>query len=230
MELASMNRLSLIAAAFAFISATTGAKAACFDASKSEPRRLTGVLAENTHDDGDGLGYVLKLAEPICLTGDPNVDPETPISEVQVFATEKTRESFHALVNAKVSIDLSPPAPGKPIVLRVASIAAALDDAGAAAVTGFYRALGRGNGDDAANFIVPESRSGPLSGEAMSRFYGDLVSPLELVSVEPQGAGAFAVRYAFRSSGGQCNGRAVVKTVSRDGVDLISSIRALDGC
>jgi hypothetical protein len=109
-------------------------------------------------------------------------------------------------------------------------IAAAADDAGAAAVTGFYRALGRGNGDDAANFIVPESRSGPFSPDAMSRFYDDLVSPLELLSVQRDGPGVFAVRYAFRSGGGQCNGRAIVKTVSRGGVDLISSIKALDGC
>lgn len=222
-----MHRFSPFIAAMALISATTAARAACFDVSKSEPHRLTGVLSERA---GGGLGYILQLAEPICLTGDPSVDPRTPISEIQVFATEKTRDSFRALVNAKVAIDLSPTTPGKPFTLRVANVAAARDDAGAAAVSGFYRALGRGAGDEAANFIVPESRRGPLSAEAMNRFYGDLVSPLQLLSIEPQGAGAFAVRYAFRSSGGQCNGRAIIKTVSRDGVDLISNIRALDGC
>jgi hypothetical protein len=237
-ELSQMYRLPHSAAALALLCAAAGANAACLDLSQSEPRRLTGVLLQRGRSDSHELGYILKLSEPICLTGGQNVDPGKPISEVQVFATEKTREAFRALQNSKVTIELSQPAEAKPgdqpFIARVTNILpaaiAAPDDAAAAAVTGFYRALGRGNGDEAAGFIVPESRSGPLSADAMSRFYGDLALPLELLSVQPDGSGAYAVRYRFRSSGGQCNGRAIVKTAVRDGVNLISSIRALDGC
>jgi hypothetical protein len=225
-----MTRLTEIAAILALL-CPVGANAACFDVSRSEPHRLTGLLSQTTSDD-QGLYYVLKLSSPICLTGSDSVDPKTPILEVQVFATEKTRDSFRALANTRVTIELSPAA-GKPFVARVAGIVRAEEAAsndGTAAVTGFYWALGRGKGEDAANFIVPESRSGSLSADALSRFYGDLVSPLELLSVEADGHGAFAVRYTFRSSGRRCVGRAIVKTVDRDGVDLISNIRTLDGC
>ena len=187
------------------------------------------------------MSYVLKLSEPICLKGDKSVDPENSIAEVQVFATEKTREAFRALANSRVTIELSEPAGRKAsgtqsfVDREVANIFPAedvvADDAGAqAAVTGFYRALGRGNGDEAANFIVPESRKGPLSADAMSHFYGDLMDPLELLSVRPEGSGEFAVRYSFHTAGGQCMGRAIVKTIPREGVNLISSIKALDGC
>jgi hypothetical protein len=236
-----MNRLTLAFAGFAAGCAATGANAACFDVSKSEPHRLTGVLSPRGQSGSDEMGYVLKLSEPICLEGDKTVDPENPIAEVQVFATEKTREAFRALVNSRVTIELSGPAGGQAsgaqsfVDRGVANIfpaddVTADDAAAAAAVTGFYRALGRGNGEEAANFIVPESRNGGLSAVAMSRFYGDLVAPLVLLSARPEGSGAFAVRYAFRTGGGQCIGRAIVKTVPRAGVNLISSIRALDGC
>jgi hypothetical protein len=226
----AMHILSGALGLLGLVGAAGAAHAACFDVARSEPRQLAGVLLEGSAQNS-GLSYVLELEAPICLTGEPGVDPNARIAEVQVFATEKTRDSFRSLVNSKVVIDLAPREPGQPLVLRVARIAAAAESVGAsAAVTGFYRALGRGNGEEAANFVVPESRSGPLSGDGMSRFYGDLVSPLELISVEPDGPGAFIARYSFRSSSGACNGRAIVKTVSRDGVDLISSIRALDGC
>jgi hypothetical protein len=226
-----MSRLPRITAVLALLGIATGANAACFDVSKSEPHRLTGLLSRTAGDE-QGLGYVLKLSSPICLTGDASVDPQTPISEIQVFATQDTRASFLSLANTRVTIELSPAA-GKPFVARVARIARAEDSAsheGEVAVTGFYHALGRGNGDEAANFIVPENRFGPFSADAMSHFYGDLVAPLELLDLEAKGGGAFAVRYAFRSSGGRCVGRAIVNTVARDGGDFISSIQALDGC
>src|SRR5262249_45894441 len=53
-------------------------------------------------------------------------------------------------------------------------------------VQGFYLALGAGNGEEAAKFVVPEKRSsGPLSAIAVRNFYSNLVEPLTLIDVVP---------------------------------------------
>jgi hypothetical protein len=232
-----MGHLPLLVAALALGCSAINADAACFDVSKSEPHRLSGLLAQRTENDGGELNYILKLSEPICLTGDKNAAPEKMISEVQVFATEKTRDAFRALANSKVTVELSHPVPAETglytfmaLVTNIFRADYVSNDDASAPVKGFYQALARGNGDEAASLIVPESRKGPISAEQMSRFYGDLVSPLELLSVQPNGSDTYLVHYQFRSSGGQCDGRAIVKTVKREGVNLISNIRALDGC
>jgi hypothetical protein len=100
----------------------------------------------------------------------------------------------------------------------------------ATTVRGFYEALSAGNGHQAATFIVPEKRTGPFSPMAMTDFYGKLVEPLELVSLVQNGTNTFFVGYHFKGNSGQCNGRAIVSTVSRNRGDFISSIKALDGC
>jgi hypothetical protein len=64
----------------------------------------------------------------------------------------------------------------------------------------------------------------------MTRFYVGLVSPPALLSLQPSGADSYLVRYQFKSGAGQCDGRAIVKTVARGGLNLISGIQALDGC
>ncbi len=95
----------------------------------------------------------------------------------------------------------------------------------------FYAALGKGQGDVASQLVVPEKRaSGPFSPAQLTQFYGHLIEPISLLDLAAQGQDAFLVRYHYVASKLQCNGRAIVKTVIRDGQYYIESIRALSGC
>ena len=96
----------------------------------------------------------------------------------------------------------------------------------------FYEALAVGQGALAAAFVVPEKReSGPLSGEALSAFYGGLKTPLQLVDVRALGEDEYEALYTYETAAGRwCNGRAVVRTVKRDDGNLIAAVEARNGC
>jgi hypothetical protein len=97
-------------------------------------------------------------------------------------------------------------------------------------VQDFYQALGQGDGAQASVDVVPEKRAGNYSAAALSRYYGSMVQPLHLVSATAAG-NVVAVRYTFTDANGRaCNGAANVTTTSRGGVQLISTIQALNGC
>lgn len=100
------------------------------------------------------------------------------------------------------------------------------------AVEGFYGALGRGDGIDAASYLVPEKRGrGAFSAGAMQRFYGGLARPLALRSIEPLGPATLRVRYGFVArGGGACNGDAVVSVRATQTGTYIDGIRALSRC
>lgn len=102
----------------------------------------------------------------------------------------------------------------------------------AEAVTGFYRALGRGDGIAAAGYLVPEKRGrGPFSAAAMQAFYGGLRRPLVLQSVEEIGPGTVRARYAFETRAGSvCDGEAVLRVRAEPDGQFIQNIRALSGC
>jgi hypothetical protein len=247
-----MRRLLVGAFASIVLFPAASAGAACFDLSKGEPHRLTGLLSHRIFPGPPGFadvrrgdtpepGYLLQLPEPICLTGDEFADPARMFSEAQLVETDKTASAMRTLTGHNVTVELSQTMAAmtghhhRPLVAWVSGIAAADDptaEYGTAATTvrGFYDALAAGNGGAAADFIVPERRRGPFSPEAMTRYYGDLVAPLKLLSLEPSSAGAYLVRYQFASRAGACDGRAIVQTVNRDGSNLIASIQALDGC
>ena len=101
-----------------------------------------------------------------------------------------------------------------------------------AAVQGFYLALAEGDGGRAARFVVPEKRAaGPLSARAMSAFYGRLDEMLALMEVRRSAPDEFQVRYGFVSQGSRrCEGLAAVRTTVDNGENLISAIKALNGC
>ncbi|MGO8801459.1 MAG: hypothetical protein ACLQE9_16650 [Roseiarcus sp.] len=247
-----MRQLFVEALASVFLFAAGSAGAACFDLSKSEPHSLTGLLSQRIFPGPPGFtdvrrgdtpepGYLLQLPEAICLTGDEFADPAKVFSEVQLVETDKTASAMRALADHNVTVELTQPIPAmtghhhRPLVAWVTDIVAVADKAAeygtaATAVRGFYYALAGGNGEQAAVFIVPERRKGAFSPDEMTRFYGGLVAPLELLSLAPSGPGAYLVRYQFASRARACNGRAIVKTVNRGGSNLIASIQALDGC
>jgi hypothetical protein len=102
----------------------------------------------------------------------------------------------------------------------------------AEAVTGFYRALGRGDGIAAAGYLVPEKRGrGPFSAAAMQTFYGGLRRPLVLRSVDEVSPGTVRARYAFETlAGALCDGEAILRVRSEPDGLFIEHIRALSGC
>lgn len=100
------------------------------------------------------------------------------------------------------------------------------------AVAGFYGALGRGDGIDAAHFLIPEKRGrGPFSAQAMSRFYGGMRRPLRLEGVWQVGPSTVRARYNFVArDGSRCDGQAVISVRETAAGSQIESIRALSGC
>jgi hypothetical protein len=98
-------------------------------------------------------------------------------------------------------------------------------------VRAFYDALSRGSGEDASKLVVPEKRAaGPYAAESITRFYGSLTEPLQVIDAESNDDGTTLVRYRFVAGRRLCQGRAIVTTVAAQGTVLIQRIRPLDGC
>jgi len=228
--------------------------AGCFDVSRDEPTRLSGELAfrifagpPNFEDvqkgDTPEPGYILRLDEPICLTGDDEfADPLFKFYEVQLVETEATAAAMRNLRDRAVSVDLINPMPAmtghhhRPLVAWVSGIAPISDPtdqygSAATTVTAFYLALGAGDGETAASYVVPEkTASGPFSAAELTRFYGQLRVPLELIEVTQVSANEFLASYSFAATNSVCDGKALVRTEDRGGRSFIRSIRALNGC
>jgi hypothetical protein len=230
------------------------AYAECFDVSKGKPDHLRGLLTARIFAGAPGFedvqkgdtpepGYVLKLAHPICLTGDADfADPAYSFDEVQLVPNDDTAAAMRSLKGGEVFVELEKPMPAmtghhhRPLVAWVTSISPArtpTEGYGTAATTveGFYLALAQGDGDAAAAFVVAEkTRKGPFSARALSHFYGNLREPLSLIDVEMKSPTQYLVRYHFVSRQGACDGHAIVHTEKRKGRNYISSIKALNGC
>jgi hypothetical protein len=235
------------------VSCSPSLAAECFDLTKAEPHELTGVLSYRIFPGPPGYqdvqkgdtpepGYILTLAENICLTGDDFADPETMFNEVQLVPTEQTTTLMNAMQDKAVTVTLEGPMAAetghhhRPLVAWVTSIVADKDptaDYGTAATTvrAFYAALAAGNGATAANFVIAEKRKkGPLSAKKLTQSYGHLTQPLKLLDVTPNGQNRYLVHYQFTSRKGVCDGKADVTTVSRAGSNFIKAIKALNGC
>ncbi|RUV37521.1 hypothetical protein EOB49_11275 [Mesorhizobium sp. M7A.F.Ca.MR.148.00.0.0] len=225
----------------------------CFDISKGQPEHLSGQLLykifpgspnfeDVTSGDEPEPAYILRLSSSICLTGDEFANEAMPVSTVQLSATTATEGLLRSLVGKDVDVRLAGQEAATtghhhaPLLASAVEISPTEDitqEYGTAATTvrAFYYALRDGNGDQAAQYVIPEKRNrGPLSATAMTAFYGHLKQPLQLTSVETQAADKFLARYNFVSNSGACMGRSLVNIVRREGKNLISSIRALDGC
>lgn len=238
----------------------SGAGAACINLQQGGSLALEGVLtyrifpgppnyADVRRGDTPEPAYIVKLDSPICIAGDDFVDANTKIDNVQVYPEDQEAgngqmfRDLQRLVGRRVQVE------GKsafgahtahhkaPLMLPITRVAVAADPTDAygtpmTTVRAFYLALAAGSGSEAARFVVPEKRaSGPLSADAMTRFYGNLAEPLRLIDVERLAADEYRVRYAFVARGGKrCDGVSMVRTrqVQRD--NLIESIRSLSGC
>jgi len=233
--------------------AAQSASAACYDVSKGQPSELSGHLSHrifagppNFEDvqkgDTPEPGYVLKLDEPICITGDEFADPQHTFDEVQLVPEETMEKEMARLRDTDVFVDVINPMPAqtghhhRPLLTWVKAVSFGRDitkSYGTAATTieAFYAALHSGDGKLASTFVLPEkTRKGPFSPRALTTFYGSLSDPISLLDVHHVAEDRFATRYHFKNGGKACDGSATVTMVNRGGRDFIQAIRANDGC
>lgn len=239
---------------FVMVACPAMAQAGCFDITKSEPAELSGVLSHRIFagppgyedvDKGDTPepGYVLKLPTAICLTGDPDfTDPAAMFDEVQLVSREATKKAMQELDGRSVTVKLSGHIPAhtghhhRPLVAWVDAISAegeSAQDEGMAAsvVRAFYQALGAGDGKSASALVVEEKRKkGSFSAKELTRFYGGLTEPLELLDLRQAGDDRYTVRYRYATRSGRCEGAATVRIAERQGRYFVAAIKADNGC
>ena len=238
----------------------SGVSAACLDVRNGGTVELRGTLTyriflgpPNFEDvrrgDTPEPDYILKLDKPVCIEGDESVEPGTKADRVQIYVEgegKAARRLYNELARSRgkkvvakiASLDVATTAHHHaPLVAALRSIAAegeadAVPPASQAVVKAFYEALSVGAGEEAARFVVPaKRRSGPLSADDLSRFYGRLEERLELRGIESKSPEEHLVSYRYKPPGAPvCNGRAVVTTTFRRGAAYIAGIQALDGC
>jgi hypothetical protein len=190
--------------------------------------------------------YILKLAEPICVSGDEFIDPGDKFDQVQIFsepsdkAAQALSRDLRRLVGKRVVVEGTSPfgahtghhhAPLMLPITRISIASGPTESYGTAMTTvqAFYAALSAGNGEEAAKFVIPKKRSsGPLSATAISKFYGNLPEPLTLVDVVAIRSDEYRVRYRYVAPGPRrCDGESLVRTTQVSGSNLIESIKAV---
>lgn len=197
--------------------------------------------------------YILRLNNEICIADDEGfADPGELFSQVQIVPGKVGSQELRKVVGKSVTVGLYDQMAAhtghhhKPLVAWASTISVApvpsknfSDEedptadygTGATTIRAFYSALGSGQGGVAASMVVPEkTAAGPFSAKELSQYYGNMKSPIELLSVMPSTANAYMVRYKFAVTKSVCNGRAVVEMTKRNGRNYIARIRALDGC
>jgi hypothetical protein len=239
--------------------AGVAAEAACLDVREDKLLVMEGTLnfqifGGPPYNGGVSRGdtpeptFIMRLDEPICAIGDDFIDPKQRVDQVQIFPSDPAVDAglwkaLRGLIGRRIRVE-GRSAFGAhtghhhaPLLLPITRVTAAPDPTEAygtamTTVQAFYLALAAGSGEEAARFVVPEKRAaGPLSADAMTRFYRDLEQPLSLLDVSRVGPDEYRVRYRFVARGQRrCDGAAVVRTVARNGENLISSIKALSGC
>ncbi|WP_239020019.1 hypothetical protein [Novacetimonas maltaceti] len=190
--------------------------------------------------------YVLKLHDPICLSGDEAADPSKSFQYVQLVSGQGIDEQFRHLLHKDVTVHLTDAMAAvtghhhEPLVATVTSVSPVqakpmefTDEYGTAATTvqAFYAALGDGQGAEASAMVIPEKRAAPAFSPAnLTRFYGGLADPIRVVGIARENDSTFIVNYHYATKSHVCNGRATVTTTMRDGRNFIQGIHALDGC
>ena len=202
--------------------------------------------------------YILQLNRQICIAAseglsDNFADPSLYFDQVHVVPGEvEISQEMKEMVGQFVTLGLYDQMAAftghhrKPLVAWVSTISAVRTssknffneqdptaDYGTAATTirAFYSALGSGQGGVAASMVVPEKTArGPFSARELTRYYGNMRSPIQLLRVLPSDANAYMVRYKYAVTKTVCNGRGVVEMTNRNGRNYIARIRALDGC
>ena len=196
--------------------------------------------------------YILELVTPICLKGDEDfADPKIHFNTVHLRYGKEASAQLKASVNKKITVNLSDPYAAHtghhhaPLVASVVSVQLEgekpsttrtlefVEEYGTPATTirAFYKALQDGQGEIASLFVVPEKRTTPaFLGANLTKFYGSLAKPIQLIDIAEAGSNTYTVRYAFATNSKVCDGLATVITTVREGQNLILSIKAHNGC
>lgn len=196
--------------------------------------------------------YVLELDSAICLQGDANfANPTVRFSSVHLWSGKETLRLLKSFVNKQVTINLKDPFTAHtghhhaPLVAWVMSVKLEagrpnasrtlefIDEYGTPATTirAFYSALEDGQGEIASSYVVPEKQSIPaFVGANLTRFYGELAKPIQLIEIAQIDAESYIVKYAFATKSKACEGKANITTTVRDGRNFILSIKPLNGC
>ncbi|GEB90110.1 hypothetical protein [Zymomonas mobilis] len=231
----------------------------CYNVDRNEPSELTGQLESiifpgppNYEDVQNGdipeFTYVLKLRKPICISGE-DADPSNYFQAVHLVETNATAPQLHRLLHQNVTVKLTNTMAAitghhhEPLVVTVTSIQLAqsaqgkpmdfVDEYGTAATTirTFYTALSEGQGAAATAMVVPEKRSTPaFSAPNLSKFYGSLTDPIQLLDIAKENTNIFIVHYHYVAKSHVCNGKAAITTALRGGRNFIQGIHALNGC
>ncbi|WP_440523768.1 hypothetical protein [Sphingomonas sp.] len=234
--------------------------ATCYNLATGKPSQLEGKLdyvmfagPPNFEDvqkgDTPDPSYVLRLDRPICITGDEFADPSVKITAVQVVETKAVAGKLKAYLGKRVSLGLRDPMAAEtghhhePLVAWITSVRAIGGASGrpmdfveeygtpATVIRAFYAALADGQGAIASRLVVPEKRGkAAFSAAGLSGFYGKLKEPIQLLGISVRDADLYVARYRYATGTRQCNGRAEVTTVARNGGYYIQGIKALDGC
>jgi hypothetical protein len=193
------------------------------DASEYAAERMQASSADAQRpDDLRNDGVAEKTREPAGLPATTRIDEVVPESAPSAsFAPERAA----APQTRQATVDAAPeePAPATPVIS---------DDDASDAVLAFYSALSSGDGASAARRVIPEKRqSGPLSANALSRYYSSFRRPLRVRSVAAVDASTVRVAYDYVLADGRlCRGKAAVRVVQRDGRSLVSRITTQGPC
>lgn len=195
--------------------------------------------------------FILELDSPICIKGDDFANPKASFRAVHLVSTDVTSGQFKNLLQKRVTAKLKNQMGAfnghhrKPLVAWVTAIELAtskplagqamdpVNEYGTAATTirAFYTALHDGQGEIASGLVVPEKRIIPaFIPTNLTRFYGELAKPIQLIGIEQTNATTYSVRYTYSTSSKVCNGEAIVTTAEHEARHYIHGIKALNGC
>jgi len=126
----------------------------------------------------------------------------------------------------EVPLENVAPAPGLPDARLPVEQHSAVSDS-AQVAEAFYRALAKGDGRSAAEFIAPSRRGkAAFDPSSMSRFYGTMSQPLAVRNIRQIASDRLEVRYSYRVTRTACEGTAIVTTEVVSARTMIQSIRA----
>lgn len=238
--------MSLVAGNAAFAASPA---AGCF--SEHDTYKISGTLRVKVMrgvNDQMVKPYVLDLDQPACFVfDDPESNrPQPPVANINAIQIAFTGSAYKDFVAANLNRRISlygqffqamtahhhlPVliAVNESITLPSGSAASNGADAldAASVVRAFYEALGRGDGQVASGFVVPEKRSsGPYAADNLSRFYGGFSDPLAVTGLSVIDENLVQVTYHWASGRKRCDGAATVTVTRRNGESLIQSIKS----
>ncbi len=177
---------------------------------------ITADIGYSVQDAADGKGKKYQLGGEDSLIAEIIAAAETQ------SATKKVGEPN---VVAKPRADAS--VKGE----RTATTRTISGDDGYATVNSFYTSLGQGDGFAANSLIAPEKRKNAnYQPQALSKFYGTMSEPLEIVEIKQLNSAEYVVDYYWRMDNKTCNGRSGVSLTSIEGRVYIENIRTINGC